>query len=193
VVFMEDSDREEFLRAVPGWYAKLGFDMKVEGIASVLEQVEFCQTKPVYRGDQYVMVRLLTALNKDLTTLVSPEDAGKWFRAIGECGLALTDGMPIYGAYYKWLCRMGGSSNIRLHPLWRCGMVNLTHNMYYTGRGVNGDARHSFHLAFGITPYRQEMLEFEFDNLGMPALGKLPISIKQLDQPDPDYYSAGTD
>jgi len=187
-VFMEDVDRSRFLNAVPSWYSSLGFDMKVEGVVNVLEEVEFCQTKPVHRGDQYVMVRLLTSLNKDLTTLVSPETVGAWFRAIGECGLALTDGMPLYGAYYKWMCRMGDSSNMRLHPLWRCGMVNLTHNMYYTGKGVCDIARHSFHKAFGLSPYRQQLLEFEFDNLGTPALGKDIINIKEFSQPDHDYY-----
>jgi hypothetical protein len=191
-VFMEDDQKARFLEAVPEWYASLGFDMKVEGVVKVLEEVEFCQTKPVHRGDQYVMVRLLTSLNKDLTTLVSPETLGKWFRAIGECGLALTDGMPIYGSYYKWLCRMGNSSNMRLHPLWRCGMVNLTHNMYYTGRGVSDLARHSFQKAFGVSPYRQLLLEQEFDCLEMPALGKLTITIDELTQPDPDYYKPQT-
>lgn len=187
-IFMEEEQQKLFLDAVPQWYSALGFDMKVEGVVKVLEEVEFCQTKPVHRGDQYVMVRLLTSLNKDLTTLTSPETLGKWFRAIGECGLALTDGMPLYGSYYKWLCRMGASSNMRLHPLWRCGMVNLTHNMYYTGRGVCELARHSFHKAFGISPYRQMLLEKEFDCLGLPALGKLTISIDELTQPDTDYY-----
>jgi hypothetical protein len=187
-VFMEEAEKSRFLEAVPEWYASLGFDMKVEGVATVLEQVEFCQTKPVHRGDQYVMVRLLTSLNKDLTTLTSPEVVGNWFRAIGECGLALTDGIPVYVNYYKWLCRMGGSSNIRLHPLWRCGMVNLTHNMYYTGKGVSDLARHSFHKAYGISPYRQKMLEFQFDNLGTPALGKDTINITEFSQPDHDYY-----
>lgn len=187
-IFMEDTDRERFLQAVPEWYANLGFDMKVEGVAHELEHVEFCQTKPVHRGDQYVMVRLLTSLNKDLTTLLPIHQLGDWFRAIGECGLALTDGMPIYGAFYKWLCRMGVSSNMRLHPLWRCGMVNLAHNMYYTGTGVSPLARQSFAMAFGISQHRQILLEQEFERLGTPALGKHTINIAEVSQPDHDYY-----
>jgi hypothetical protein len=57
---------------------------------------------------------------------------------------------------------------------------------------VSDLARHSFQKAFGVSPYRQLLLEQEFDCLEMPALGKLTITIDELTQPDPDYYKPQT-
>lgn len=190
-VFMESSNRTEFLSKVKPWFTALGFDIKVESETDVLEQVEFCQTRPVCREGKYVMVRRIEALTKDTTSLLDMHMTPSWWYAIGECGLALTDGIPIFSVFYKWMMKVGKPSRVDKHPLYRCGMTNLATGMTYTGRSITPSTRASFATAYGIDCHRQRLLEEEISNLGTPAPGKLKLLfVDELRNLQNEYFAA---
>ena len=57
VVVMEREDVECFVHAVPEFFSRLGFRMKIEQPVDCFECIEFCQTNPVFNGASYTMVR----------------------------------------------------------------------------------------------------------------------------------------
>lgn len=190
-VFMESTERKRFLSEVKPWFTALGFDIKVESETDVLEQVEFCQTRPVCRDGRYIMVRRIEALTKDTTSLLDMHMTPSWWYAIGECGLALTDGIPIFTELYKWMMRVGKPSRVDKHPLYRCGMTNLATGMTYTGRPISASTRASFAAAYGIDCHRQRLLEEEIKLLGTPAPGKLKILfVDELRNLQNEYFTA---
>lgn len=54
------------LPGIVPWFSALGFVMKLEKPVTVLEDIEFCQTKPVFDGEKWRMVRSYpTSASKD--------------------------------------------------------------------------------------------------------------------------------
>jgi len=190
-VFMEEADLPKFLSEVKVWFTKLGFDIKVESVGRTLEQVEFCQTRPVCRAGKYVMVRNIVSLTKDTVTLLDMAQTSKWWYAIGECGLNLTDGIPIFCEFYRWLMSVGDPSKVARHPLYRCGLTNLASGMQYKARPIEESTRRSFASAFGISVERQHLLEAEISQLGTPAPGKAgSYSVGELASLGNEYFTA---
>lgn len=180
VVIFEREHEAVFREAVDKWYGDLGFTMKVEPTVDRLEQVEFCQTHPVFDGENWRMVRNPVAIAKDMVTVIDWSSLGLWYRAIGECGKALTSGIPVFYSFYEWLCRSGELSNVDKHPLFRCGMVNLAIGMEDKHVDISPQARLSFACAFGIDVQTQVLLEDMYSSLNTPALGKCEESENTL-------------
>lgn len=57
VIFIERENLKLVLDNYLEFFLKLGFTMKLEGVFHELEQVEFCQSKPVFDGMRWRMVR----------------------------------------------------------------------------------------------------------------------------------------
>jgi len=170
VIIMEGDDLAKFSDGLVEWFAELGFKMKVERPVHTLEQLEFCQTHPVFDGAQWRMVRGINALSKDLVCVKGPDEFLPWVYAIGECGLALTDGIPVFAELYHYMQRIGRKSRISHHHQFTgMGMARLAYRMQYTGKPITEEARYSFYLAFGITPDMQTALEDMYRSLGTPA------------------------
>lgn len=147
-------------------YAQYGFRVEIEPLVDVFEQVEFCQTRPVWAG-RWVMTRSPRMMSKDLTYIGPRTSRELWLDAIGQCGLALTDGVPVMSAFYRTLLR-GGSSNIKNSMLYSCGFTRLAERMTYQAREITPEARMSFYRAFGVEPQMQVALE-----LAMAPAGEL--------------------
>lgn len=167
-------EREDSLRAQPDTirdkYTDYGLRVVVEDIVSVFERITFCQTRPVWRGDQYVMTRLISSLAKDGTMLGNKLAFPAWLDGVGMCGLSLTDGLPIYPAFYRMLQRKGKRSRrVERSLLAQCGMFNLVKGMHNLKREIVTDSRISFYKAFGITPGMQMAIERYYDSLQDPA------------------------
>jgi len=184
VVIFEREHELEFRAAVDSYYGSLGFTMKVEPTVDVLEQVEFCQTHPVFDGTSWRMVRNPVAIAKDMVSVIDWTSLPLWYRAIGDCGKSLTWGIPIFYAFYTWLSRCGVASNVDKHPLFRCGMVNLATGMSDKKIEVSPQARLSFCCAFGIEPDMQVAIEQMYLTLSTPALGKLSEFENQTNHPE---------
>lgn len=107
VLFLEAKHRH-CLNDLPVWFERMGFDMVVEPPAYELEQLEFCQMRPIHLGNEdYTMVRNYpTSIAKDLTCL-EPTAFKAWMHSVGQGGQSVTSGVPIYNAFYKTLERLG--------------------------------------------------------------------------------------
>jgi len=83
VVFMETCDLNTFNTGLHTWFEKMGFNMVAEEPVYNIEEIEFCQTRPVFVGPgitDYIMVRNPhTAICKD-TVSITPLDTDKQFR-----------------------------------------------------------------------------------------------------------------
>lgn len=164
MVICERKDLVRFQKC-QSWFLTYGFNMKMEDPVHVFEDIEFCQCHPVLVGGYWRMVRnLRTSLSKD-AIVPRPFDSvaaiRKHLSTLGECGLAIGSGVPVIQAYYKALLRHGSTSGT--HEV--CGMSNMAKGMLAVESTVDDSTRHSFWLAFGITPDHQLLLEKEFESL----------------------------
>lgn len=173
IIILDKSKLALLQRNVVPYYEKLGFKMKVEDPVFHLERVDFCQTRPVFDGRKWRMVRHITSIAKDCCTVINWEQLAPWWSAIGTCGLAVAGGIPIHNSFLKWLKRSGGDEGgVRCHALWK----NEGLSWYRMGLDlshedtVTDEARLSFQAAFGISPEMQVSLENVYDNLPAPMV-----------------------
>lgn len=156
LVIMEDADLH-LLGGMTDWYATFGFKMVVERPVYSLEECEFCSAHPVQVNEtQWTMVRNLTALAKDAITLsaVSEREARDWMAAVGQCGLAVSHGIPMYDSLYRKLAKTGNACKAMRTKLW----MNAARYEYSEGCNYVADeaiVRSSFFFAFGVSPDMQ--------------------------------------
>jgi hypothetical protein len=172
VIICEES-RSHLLELVPDFFLTYGFTMVVEPTVHHLEQVVFCQMQPIYDGRVWLMVRQLSALDKDqacVQDIRSEKQFRKWISAVGVCGLHLTAGIPVFQAFYKSLIIDPDVGGVMNSPQFAQG------GLYYWYRAkcssptppvelhVSDEARVSFWRAFGLTPDEQVALEEWYAN-----------------------------
>lgn len=176
VVFMEHEDMPLFSAGLHDWFLTLGFRMVVEKPVHTFEEIEFCQMHPVYDGSSYRMVRnFSSSREKDsicLLRLTKETDYYKWLGAVGECGLALTSGIPVLQSFYGSYCRKGIRSRMNDAVSMQSGMLFMSRGMEAKWEAVKEESRYSFFLAFGITPDEQRALEIYYDELEL-EFGKI--------------------
>jgi len=171
VVFMERVDEVRFRVGLSEWFATKGFRMDVEPTVDVFESVEFCQSKPVYNGKEYVMCRSLpTVLVKDSMCLVQIENVKcfkLWTAAVGMCGGSLSTGVPVMQSFYRAYRRAGRGakpSKGYIASIYKnTGQFERMGKLSYGVREIEARARLSFWIAHGITPDVQEELERYYD------------------------------
>jgi len=114
------------------------------------------------------------ALSKDclsLKDLGSPKICRSWLDAVGQGGLSLTGGIPVYQDFYSSYIRIAQSVPVgktrqnskRRHNTPDAeltgGIAWLSKNMERKYSVIDPRTRHSFYLAFGVTPCQQLALE----------------------------------
>ena len=163
VVFMEAEDEHRFSQGLDDWFDEMGFVMTKEPTVFDLHQIEFCQCKPVIGAHGLVMCRNFDkAREKDtmcMFDISNPTAMSKWLGAVGECGLALTSGVPVFQELYSAYMRVGCPSKLTKSVGWECGMTIMAKNLPTKWTPVTDDARFAFYVAFGITPDEQVALE----------------------------------
>lgn len=169
VVFMEQSDLAGFSAGVYDWFLRMGFNMAIEEPAYDFEQIEFCQTKPVFDGHGWIMCRNpRTALAKDsvmLQAYQSPREFGEWLNAVGIGGLRLAGGLPIFQELYLNYVRSGRLGKRSHQELLSWSFRHATEGMQRSYGAVSPHARASFYWAFDITPDEQICLESYYSQL----------------------------
>lgn len=183
VVFMERASLPAFVNGLDDWFTAMGFTMKVETPVDVFEQIEFCQTRPVWTPDGWLMVRdPRVCLAKDLVSSL-PMTQGNmgrgWATAIGECGMSLTGGLPVYQEFYSCLIRAGGGARIGGHLGLESGFQRLAIGMHRAHQHVHWKTRVSFHDAFQVPPHTQLMLEELYRKLDVGHL----LELRDTDNP----------
>jgi len=150
---------------VPDFFMEIfGIEFALESPVEVLEEVEFCQTHPVYDGKRWRMVRNFPAsLSKDSTVThrVAHTSLPAYLHTLGECGLALTSGIPVLQEYYSCMMRACGYG-LSWNPLEGSGMAMLARGLPATYSNVDPLCRVSFYRAFGINPDHQRAMERRF-------------------------------
>lgn len=168
VVFLDGRDLSR-LAGLDSWFLDFGFTLTREAPCFTLEEVEFCQFRPVRREQGWIMVRNpLTAMSKDCVSLVgwdSEVEFRSWLTSVAKCGGSLTSGVPVWSRWYAALLRCGEGVNIMgvQERVMEAGMAYWSAGV--TTAEVTPEARYSFYLAFGITPDEQVALEESYDRI----------------------------
>lgn len=168
-VFMESADREKFMEGFAEQFLRWGFRMTVEEPVFEFSKIEFCQMRPIWNGRVYTMVRNIpTALAKDaLCTLplTTERMARQWIGAVGECGLALTTGIPIMQSFYECLIRNGiHHSTITETAQFQSGLRMMRGDLESISSEISAEARLQVYIAWGITPDEQIAFEEYYDS-----------------------------
>lgn len=163
MLICEQGDASRLREAIPAWFLRFGFVMEVEPTVDVFEQLEFCQTRPVWASG-WIMVRdPRKCISKDLvSSLDLGTGAAKWAHAIGQGGLALASGLPCLQEFYKMLLRVGRPGRAKDHPWLDNGFARMARGLSAKESPVLDDTRVSFWRAFGILPDMQVALECEW-------------------------------
>jgi len=165
IVFMERKDLSTFMSTLSSWFLRMGFNMEVGDVCYEFEQIEFCQTKPIFVGPlakDFVMIRdPLWGLGKDtmcLAPITSDGMAKGWLHAVGSGGLSMCGGIPVFQEFYASYIKNGkrGKDNWEF-ATW--GRKKLEEGMAREYGVVTPHTRASFYYAFGITPDEQIALE----------------------------------
>nr|UQB76150.1 RNA polymerase [Flumine tombus-like virus 42] len=182
VVFMEKRDLKSFSDGLFEWFLQLGFNMAIEPPSWSLEEIEFCQCRPVYDGTKYTMCRNpLTAIAKDSVYLKSTDyfaTYNAWLDAVGTGGIALAGGLPVFNSFYSMYKKYGSKT---WYSRWRKQHRSLEGVddvlpwfMRQTGlqgrreaRSPTPESRASFYYAWGVTPDEQVELEKYYDTLSL--------------------------
>jgi hypothetical protein len=173
VVFMENDDLPRYMSVLSDWFLGMGFNMAIEEPVYEFEQVEFCQTKPVFDGSMWVMCRNpKTAIVKDSIMLNAWQGASLyrgWLDAVGTGGLALSGGLPVFQNLYHLYVRSGEKRAIPKELLpWSFRKLGEGTNRVF--RDVHPEARSSFYSAFGITPDEQLAMEDYYTSMTLNSI-----------------------
>jgi hypothetical protein len=155
--------------SVPRFFLRHGFTMKMSAPRDVFEQVEFCQTQPVFDGERWTMVRdPRTAIAKDSCSTLPCEQKGvlqMWLQAVSECGEAISGGLPVWDSFYRRYRELAAGARPGQFPELETGMYRLSKGMRRRFRDTSVEARMSFYRAFGIEPWHQVLMEKHFRNV----------------------------
>lgn len=162
-------------KVIKDHFKTLGYHIKLEAWNNVFEKIDFCRTRPVYTGREWIMVRdpyLQTSKDACCTKpFQTIEDFIVWMENVGKCGLSMSGGVPMLQEYY--MCLIRNANNLK--PKARTSKLNhktdqmredsgfkrLAAGMDMKYMPVLPEARASFYEAFGITP----QLQIEIENM----------------------------
>lgn len=159
-------------------FLRYGHEVKVETPVTNIEDVEFCQSKPVeYRAGRYKFVRnpskVLGCAATGFRYFDNPVARPRLLKAIAECELVLNLGIPVLQSFALMLLRnlqgvkplsMESDSAImsRVRRELRLYNVSITN---IKPQEVTEVARESFARAFGISPAEQLAVEARLERM----------------------------
>lgn len=162
VFIMEREDLARFQAGIDQFFRSFGFSMVLESPVYDLEQVVFCQTQPVWNGDEWRMVRAHTTVAcSDSCTMVDirkPTLFNRWRGGVGTAGICMSAGIPVQQSFYSAL-RRGTSDADRAFDAEAYGLFNLARGLKDGELPILPAARASYWCAFGVTPEEQECIE----------------------------------
>lgn len=155
------------MSGLPAFCLRAGFTVKIDGVVDVFERIDFCQSRPVWDGSQWVMCRNPSVVTtKDLLVSKLFRNSGDrraYMGAIADCGISLTGGLPVMQSFYLMLKRNAmGAAPCALE---RNGFYYLSRNMSRIISEPSDESRISFYKAFGINIWRQLELERYYDHV----------------------------
>lgn len=193
VIIMERRDLQAFQQGLDQWFLTYGFSMKVEQPVYHFSQIEFCQTKPIRVAEGWTMCRTLAGLSKDVYTIL-PINVGKmaygWASAISDSGLAIASGVPVFGALYAKLAKLGKGIKLGTHPaMIGGGLWYMAQGMTRGNNEVSDQTRVDFWDAFGMPPYIQRLLEEHIEHARVSLDTRSVIRKRIAEYADTDVLS----
>ncbi len=169
VIITDKSEEHIVYSTIQQFFITYGFEMDVAQPVYSLEELVFCQTQPVWDGEDWIMVRTPhMGLMKDTSSMIVEEfvrngqvvSQPNILRTIGKGGLSLCRGIPIYDALYTRFVELGGDRDCN-DPRLMSGFMIHAQRMGHirSGKTVTEHGRISFYRAFGIEPAMQVLLE----------------------------------
>lgn len=191
VIFLDKSQLKMLQMSLTGWWLDRGYNAIVEKPCEELEQIEFCQSKPVCVNGSWVMVRNPEkALTKDCITLQSsetPAQIGATYMAISTCGRIINSGVPISFALHSCLYRGAKkhSKDVKLSDEFcfkaiEYGNYERMKGLTYKRKHISSSTRLSYYKAFGITPDIQIALEEYYQSLELD-FGKAAENVNSIE------------
>ncbi|AKI33361.1 RNA dependent RNA polymerase P1-P2 fusion protein [Nectarine stem pitting associated virus] len=183
VIICERDDESKFSN-IYNWFLDYGFNMVCGPSVYKLEELEFCQGKPVFINGRCRMVRKPDSMSKDVHSLLSmqnQEDVKSFMSATAQCGLVLNSGVPILEAFHRCLYRNSGYKKVSEAFLKRC--ISYGNDERLGGRRtareepVTLENRLSYWRSFGVDPRTQFIVEEYLDNL---VIDTIPRGVKRL-------------
>lgn len=169
-------------------FREYGFRMKLGQPVMDIEKIDFCSARPVYDGENYIMVRSPqtifgkdTLARHDLSTETKWND---WAFAVGSCHLALGGGMPIQQSFAMALLRATKSTELKTVYLDDWKMTNAWARMARKESTITDRTRYSYWLAFGISPEEQIAIEKYLDGIALGYDLDKVIAPKMVGIPD---------
>jgi hypothetical protein len=179
VVIMERRDLLKFQVGLEDYFARKGFRMEVEEPVFEFEEIEFCQSHPVWNGECWTMVRNLeTSIIKNAMCLIPVQNQKvfrKWLGAVGQCEGSLNVGIPVLQEFAAMYRRLGNRASAKFIGEVYRGTTRVHHaTKQYVERQITPEARSSFFFAFGVRPDDQVQLEsyfrsFVYDDIVTPV------------------------
>lgn len=148
------------------WAVQYNFHIVTELPVSVIEEVEFCQCKPVWNGERYTMVRNFPlSMSKDQISVRyrDPTNARDWLYSVSMCGLNISAGIPINQNFYTSLAPANGKF-IKDNAI-KSGLYYLQRGIKQIKREITPRSRYSFWKAFGVLPDHQVAMETTLSSL----------------------------
>jgi hypothetical protein len=179
VVFLAEGC-EGIMEGLFAYFLDFGFQMEIEEPVVELEEVEFCQCKPVLTENGWVMVRIPElAMSKDQICLKGVATEGDWSyhrSMLSMAGLKMYGNIPVYSAFYKKL----GEGALEKHK--KLDFENVGRGVRIMSRGmdvkstVTDATRFSYYKAFGVNPLEQIQLEKDILERGVLWSERVEIS-----------------
>lgn len=173
VIIMDERNLAKFRLGLEDWFLEMGITMCYDGIYHTLEDIEFCQSHPVF--DEVLGYRLVPRPTKrlysDLITtkpLHSKKVYRKWLGAVAGCGLAMSTGLPIFSSFYQWVGRGATPYIPKYGDVYYKFRQELVDGMDFRIREPSDRERMSYYFAFDITPNEQRMMEKYYASLPDP-------------------------
>lgn len=149
------------------YFMQFGFNMKCEEPVYNLEQVEFCQCRPLLSNGVWRMVRnIRTCLAKDCTSVNLGHNVDafrRWLHDVSNCGLAFSADAPVLGAFYRMLGRFGVEGNYEGHSSEFSCYRAMSKGLHLEHDQPDSVGRYSFWMGTGISPDSQLIIEKYFD------------------------------
>ncbi len=199
VIIMEKRRLEAFTSGLKDWFLRMGITMEFDGVYHTLEEVEFCQARPVFNEDLgYVLTpRPSKRLYSDVIStkmLGSKKVYRKQLGAIAGCGLAMSSGTPLFQQFYTWMGRGATPWVPCMGDYYYKYRQELIDGMTYKQREPTMKERISFYFAHDITPSEQKLVENYYQCLADPLWSKPVIdpernidSVQYLVEPEQEY------
>lgn len=175
VIICEKKDEGKF-DGMYNFFLDYGFNMVTEKPVYELEELEFCQSKPVCVNGRYRMIRRPDCIAKDSHTLLSmkgPEDVKSYMSAVAQCGLVLNSGVPILESFYRCLYRSSGYKKVSEEFIKNVISYGTEERLQgrraFKAEPITMGTRMSYWQSTGVDPKIQNIVERYYDNLEISA------------------------